>query len=135
MAKKMKAINLEQNESTKIFVDNQVSIAISNNPVFHGVTPQTRGSVDYPSTRGIRVNVGLPNATSENRAVSFVRRTLPKYSTCIYLSQTMQYIHHMIHTWIKMASWAHKPILVNIPTISPIVTRVNMFFTLIQHIY
>ena len=28
------------------------------------------GSVDYPSTRGIQVDVGLPNATSENRAES-----------------------------------------------------------------
>ena len=27
------------------------------------VTPQTRGSVDYLSTRGIQVDVGLPNAT------------------------------------------------------------------------
>ena len=34
------------------------------------VTPQTRGSVDYPSTRGIQVDVGLPGATSENRAES-----------------------------------------------------------------
>ena len=34
------------------------------------VTPQTRGSVDYPSTRGIQVDVGLPDATSENRAES-----------------------------------------------------------------
>ena len=29
-------INLEQNESTKIFVHNQAAIVISNNPVFHG---------------------------------------------------------------------------------------------------
>ena len=34
------------------------------------VTPQTRGSVDYPSTRGIQVKVGLPDATLENRAES-----------------------------------------------------------------
>ena len=34
------------------------------------VTPQTRGSVDYPSTRGIQVDVGLPDATSENRVES-----------------------------------------------------------------
>ena len=32
------------------------------------VTPQTRGSVDYPC--GIQVDVGLPDATSENRAES-----------------------------------------------------------------
>ena len=40
-----------------------------NDEVDH-VTPQTRGSVDYPSTRGIQVDVGLPDATSENRAES-----------------------------------------------------------------
>ena len=32
------------------------------------MTPQTRGSVDYPLTRGIQVDVGLPDATLENRA-------------------------------------------------------------------
>ena len=36
----------------------------------HFVTPQTRGSVDYPSTLGIQVDVGLPDATLENRAES-----------------------------------------------------------------
>ena len=34
------------------------------------MTPQTRGSFDYPSTHGIQVDVGLPDATSENRAES-----------------------------------------------------------------
>ena len=34
------------------------------------VTPQTWGSVDYPSTRGIQVDVEIPDATSENRAES-----------------------------------------------------------------
>ena len=34
------------------------------------VTPQNRGSVDYPSTHGIQVEVGLPDATLENRAKS-----------------------------------------------------------------
>ena len=31
-------LNLEQKESTEIFVDNQAAIAISHNPVFHGET-------------------------------------------------------------------------------------------------
>ena len=31
-------LNLEQKESIEIFVDNQVAIAISHNPVFHGKT-------------------------------------------------------------------------------------------------
>ena len=48
------------------------------------VTPQTRGSVDYPSTRGIQVEVGLPDATfRKSGRVSFVRGALPKYKTCI----------------------------------------------------
>ena len=34
------------------------------------VTPQTWGSVDYQSTYGIQVDVGLPDATSENRVES-----------------------------------------------------------------
>ena len=51
-----------------------------------GVTPQTRGSVDYLSTHGIQVVVGLPDATSENRAESPLYRelypsTMPAY-TC-----------------------------------------------------
>ena len=31
-------LDLQQNESTEIFVDNQAAIAISRNPVFHGKT-------------------------------------------------------------------------------------------------
>ena len=31
-------LNIEQEESTKILVDNQATIAISHNPVFHGKT-------------------------------------------------------------------------------------------------
>ena len=50
------------------------------------VTPQSRGSVDYPSTRGIQVDVGLPDATSENQAESplygkLYPNTVPVY-TC-----------------------------------------------------
>ena len=37
---------------------------------FFYVAPQTRGSVDYPSTHRIQVDVGLPDATSENQAKS-----------------------------------------------------------------
>ena len=37
---------------------------------FLWVTPHSQGSVDYPSTRGIQVDVGLSNATSENRTES-----------------------------------------------------------------
>ena len=40
------------------------------------VTPHFWGSVDYPSTRGIQVDVGLPDATSEKRAESPLYREL-----------------------------------------------------------
>ena len=43
------------------------------------VTPQTWGSVDYSSTRGIQVEVGLPDTTfRKSGRVSFVRGALPK---------------------------------------------------------
>ena len=48
-------------------VDLRWSIVLSRPKI---VTPQTRGSVDNPSTRGIQVEVGLPDATLENRAES-----------------------------------------------------------------
>ena len=54
--------------------------------------------------------------------------------TCIYLSQTVQYIQYMSNT----ATWAHKQYSMYIPTmkptIYPIVTRVDIF-TLKQYIY
>ena len=53
-------------QQLKHFMDYIFDTGSANNDV----TPQTRGSVDYPSTRGIQVDVGLPDATSENRAES-----------------------------------------------------------------
>ena len=54
--------------------------------------------------------------------------------TCIYLSQTVQYIQYMSNT----ATWAHKQYSMYIPTmkptIYPILIRVNIF-TLKQYIY
>ena len=38
LRKIMADLHMEQKESTKVFVDNQATIAISNNPVFHGKT-------------------------------------------------------------------------------------------------
>ena len=42
----------------------------------HPVTPHTRGSVDYPSTRGILVNVGRHDIFHENWAESPLYREL-----------------------------------------------------------
>ena len=63
-----------------------VTLRIDDGIMLVDVTPQTRGSVDYPSTRGIQVDVGLPDATfRKSGRVSFVRGALPKYKTCINL--------------------------------------------------
>ena len=59
------------------------------------VTPQTRGSVDYPSTRGIQVVVGLPDATSENQAESPLYGELYPIKTPGWnLFQAVQYNHN-----------------------------------------
>ena len=57
-----------------------------------GVTPQTGGSVVYPSTRGNTRECRVTRHFSRKSGrVSFVRGALPKYRTCINLSQTVQY--------------------------------------------
>ena len=60
------------------------------------VMPQTRGSVDYPSThentRECRVT---RHFSLKSGRVSFVRGALPKYKTYIYLSQIVQYIQYI----------------------------------------
>ena len=48
----------------KVKSSNQIMVMATH------VKPRSRGSVDYPSTRGIQVDVGLPDATSENQAES-----------------------------------------------------------------
>ena len=54
------------------------------------VTPQIRGSVDYPLTRGNTRECRVTRHFSQKSGrVSFVRGDLPKYKTCIYLSQTV----------------------------------------------
>ena len=81
------------------------------------VTPQTRGSVDYPSTRRIQVEVGLPDATFRKWGrVFFVQGALPKYNACIkpaFTCPKQSNIIPKITTWIKTASWAHKTISIN----------------------
>ena len=47
-----------------------VAELIARPKMLNRVTPQIRGSVDYPSTRGIQVDVGLPDTTLENQAES-----------------------------------------------------------------
>ena len=88
------------------------------------------------------MEVGLPDATLENRAESPLYRELYPNTklvyTCIYLSQTIQYMQYNPNM-SKNASWAHKPILIksNIITIlqlSPNNSIVDYTFILYKHI-
>ena len=83
------------------------------------VTPQTRGSVDYPSTRGIQVEVGLPDATLENRAESPLYGELypntkpvnkPAF-TCPKQSNIFN-ISNIFNPMSNTATWAHKLMLI-----------------------
>ena len=72
-------------------VEKIVSIGYVTYISFTFVTPRSRGSVDYPSTRGNtrECRVTRPFSRKLGR-VSFVRGALPKYITC-------PNINHMIH--------------------------------------
>ena len=84
---------------------------------FNGIDQSYYCDAPNPRVRCLPVN---PRNTSGCRVtrrhfrksgrVSFVRRALPKYSTCIYLCQTVQYNPNMS----KTASWAHNTILITI---------------------
>ena len=55
-----------------------------------------RGSVDYPSTCRNTCECRVTRHFSQKSGrVSFVRGALPKYKTCIYLPQTVQYIQYI----------------------------------------
>ena len=66
--------------------------------------------------------------------VSFVWGALPKYKTCIYLSQTVQYNPNMS----KTATWAHKQYSSYIPTMNPTISNSykssNIFYSYTIHI-
>ena len=102
-------------------------------------SPKTRGSVDYPSTRGIQVDVGLPDATSENRAESSLYGELyPNTKPVNNLSQTIEYMQYNPNM-SKNASWTHKPILIKsiiitILQLSPNNSIVDYTFILYKHI-
>ena len=85
--------------------------------------PETRGSVDYPSTRGIQVEVGLPDATLENRAESPLYGELYPNTKPSYSVPTVQYMQY-IKVWIKTASWAHATISIkHIQTMNPTISN------------
>ena len=103
------------------------------------MTPRTRGSVDYPSTCRIQVEVGLPDATLENRAESplygeLYPNTKP-VNTCPKQSNIRKYNLNMS----KNASWAHKlllikSIIITILQLSPNNSIVDNTFVLYKHI-
>ena len=83
------------------------------------MTPQTRGSVDYPSTRGNTRECRVTRHFSQKSGrVSFVRGALPKYKTCIYLSQTVQYNHNDTNMDKNGLLNSYYNIHKNIPTLS-----------------
>ena len=99
------------------------------------MTPQTRGSVDYPSTRGNNRECRVTRHFSRKSSrVSFVRGAIPKYKTCIYLSQTVQYNPNKS----KTATWAHKQYSSYIPTMNPTISNSykssNNFYSYTIHI-
>ena len=104
----------------------------------------TTGLIMTPQIPGVRCLPVNPRNTPECRAtrhfsrklgrVSFVRGALPKYKTCIYLSQTVQYNPNMS----KTATWAHKQYSSYIATMNPTIFisyKSSNIFTLIQYIY
>ena len=106
------------------------------------MTPRTRGSVDYPSTCGIQVEVGLPDATSENRAESPLYGELYPNTILVnnlhILSQTIQYMQKNLNM-SKNASWAHKlllikSIIITILQLAPNNSIVDNTFVLYKHI-
>ena len=93
------------------------------------MTPQNPGAVDYTSTRGIQVDVGLPDAISENRAESPLYGELYPNTISAYTCPKQSNIYNMY------LIWPLGPItLLNIhadyeSNYYPIVTRVNMFYS------
>ena len=101
--------------------------------------PKTRGSVDYLSTRGIQVEVGLPDATLENRAESPLYGELYPKTVPAYTCPKQSNICNIYPNMSKNASLAHKPILIKsiiitILQLSPNNSIVDYTFILYKHI-
>ena len=103
------------------------------------MTPQNPGvrllSVNLRKTSGCRV---IRRHFRKSGRVSFVRGALPNYKTCIYLSQTIQYMQNNLNM-SKNASWAHKlllikSIIITILQLSPNNSIVDNTFVLYKHI-
>lgn len=70
-------LNLEQKESTKIFVDNQAAISISHNPVFHGKTKHFNIKLFFLREVQKEGLVTLVYCKSENQLADLLTKPLP----------------------------------------------------------
>lgn len=70
-------LNLEQKESTKIFVDNQAAISISYNPVFHGKTKHFNIKLFFLREVQKEGLVTLVYCKSENQLADLLTKPLP----------------------------------------------------------
>ena len=70
-------LNLEQKESTKIFVDNQATIAISHNPVFHGKTKHFNIKLFFLREVQKEESVTLVYCKSEDQLADLFTKPLP----------------------------------------------------------
>lgn len=70
-------LNLEQKESTKIFVDNQAAIAISHNPVFHGKTKHFNIKLFFLREVQKEESVSLVYCKSEDQMADLFTKPLP----------------------------------------------------------
>jgi hypothetical protein len=71
-------LNLQQNESTQLFVDNQAAISISNNPVFHGITKHFK--IEFFFLREVQQEgkVKLLYCKTEEQHADILTKALPK---------------------------------------------------------
>jgi hypothetical protein len=71
-------LNLKQNESTQLFVDNQAAISISNNLVFHGRTKHFKIKLFFLREVQQEGEVKLLYCKTEEQHADILTKALPK---------------------------------------------------------
>ncbi|WVZ10601.1 hypothetical protein V8G54_015131 [Vigna mungo] len=74
----MADLHIEQEDSTKIFVDNQAVISIANNPVFHGKTKNFKIKLFFLREVQREGQVKLVYCITENQVADILTKALPK---------------------------------------------------------
>lgn len=74
----MADLHIEQEDSTKIFVDNQAAISIANNPVFHGKTKHFKIKLFFLREVQREGQVKLVYCKSEDQVADILTKALPK---------------------------------------------------------